>query len=55
MDTVLAYTIVIYVAAIAMIAVFAGFTLKLIKQHNDIYPYLYDFEEAEKKHKRGED
>ena len=55
MDVILAYTIVIYIVAIAMIAVFARFTLKLIKQHNDIYPYLYDFEEAEKKHKRGEE
>lgn len=53
-DIILVYTILIYVAAIAMIAVFAKFTLKLIKQHNDIYPLLYDLEEMEKKNKRGE-
>jgi hypothetical protein len=53
-DIILVYTIVIYAAAIAMIAVFAKFTLKLIKQHNDIYPLLYDLEEMEKKNKRGE-
>jgi hypothetical protein len=54
MDIVLVYTILIYVAAFAMIAWFARFTLKLIKQHNDIYPLLYDIEEAEKKKQRGE-
>ena len=54
MDTLLLYTIIIYVAAIIMIGWFVNFTLKLIKQHNDIYPLLYDLEEAEKKKERGE-
>ena len=54
MDIIFVYTLIIYVAAIAMIAVFAKFTLKLLKQHNDIYPLLYDLEEADKKNKRGE-
>lgn len=54
MDIVLVYTILIYLAAFAMLAWFARFTLKLIKQHNDIYPLLYDVEEAEKKKQRGE-
>jgi hypothetical protein len=53
-DTLLIYTIIIYVAAIIMIGWFINFTLKLIKQHNDIYPLLYDLEEAEKKKERGE-
>jgi hypothetical protein len=48
-DIVLEYTILIYVAAISMISLFGWFTWRLIKQHNDIYPLLYDLEEAEKK------
>ena len=55
MDIVLVYTILIYAAAFAMLAWFARFTIKLIKQHYDIYPYLYDLEEAEKKKQRGEE
>ena len=54
MDTLLLYTILIYAAAIIMIGWFVNFTLKLIKQHNNVYPLLYDLEEAEKKKKRGE-
>jgi hypothetical protein len=53
-DTVLIYTILIYAAAIIMIGWFANFTLKLIKQHNNVYPLLYDLEEAEKKKEHGE-
>ena len=53
MDVVIIYTILIYVAAFLMIAWFARFTMKLMRQHNDIYPLLYDLEEADKK-KRGE-
>jgi hypothetical protein len=53
-DIVLVYTIIIYVAAIFMISLFGWFTLRLIKQHNDIYPLLYDLEETEKK-KRNDD
>ncbi len=54
MDIVLAWTIVIYAAAFALLGCFAWFTKKLIKQHNDIYPLLYAMEEAEKKKERGE-
>jgi hypothetical protein len=54
MDIMLVYTILIYLAAFAMLGLFAKFTLKLIKQHNDIYPLLYAMEEAEKKKERGE-
>jgi hypothetical protein len=54
MDIVLVYTILIYLAAFAMLGIFAKFTLNLIKQHNDIYPLLYAMEEAEKKKDRGE-
>jgi hypothetical protein len=53
-DTLLLYTIIIYAAAIIMIGWFVNFTLKLIKQHNNVYPLLYDLEEAEKKKERGE-
>jgi hypothetical protein len=48
-DTVLVYTILIYVATIFKISLFGWFTLELIKQHNGIYPLLYYMEEAEKK------
>ena len=54
MDIVLAWTIVIYIAAFALLGLFGWFTWKLIKQHNDIYPLLYALEEAEKKKERGE-
>jgi hypothetical protein len=53
-DTLLLYTMIIYAAAIIMIGWFVNFTLKLIKQHNNVYPLLYDLEEAEKKKKHGE-
>lgn len=54
MDVVTVSTILVYAAAIVLIGIFAMFTRKLIKQHNDIYPFLYDLEEAEKKKSRGE-
>ena len=49
MDIVLAWTIVIYIAAFLLLGLFAMFTRKLIKQHNDIYPLLYAMEESDKK------
>jgi hypothetical protein len=49
LDVVLVSTILIYAVGIGLIALFARFTMRLIKQHNDIYPLLYDLEEAEKK------
>jgi hypothetical protein len=54
LDVVTVSTILVYAAAIVLIGIFAMFTRKLIKQHNDIYPFLYDLEEAEKKKSRGE-
>jgi hypothetical protein len=54
MDIVLAWTIVIYLAAFLLLGLFARFTMKLIKQHNDVYPLLYAMEEADKKKERGE-
>ena len=54
LDVVTASTIMVYAAAIILIGIFAVFTRKLIKQHNDIYPFLYDLEEAEKKKDHGE-
>ncbi|HIH88226.1 TPA: hypothetical protein HA344_03330 [Candidatus Bathyarchaeota archaeon] len=54
MDIVFIYMILIYAASFVMIAWFVRFTIKLIKQHNDIYPLLYAMEEAEKKKERGE-
>jgi len=54
MDIILAWTIVIYLAAFLLLGLFALFTRKLIKQHNDIYPLLYAMEEADKKKERGD-
>lgn len=54
MDIVLAWTIVIYLAAFLLLGLFALFTRKLIKQHNDVYPLLYAMEEADKKKERGD-
>lgn len=49
MDVVLVSTILIYAVAIVIFILFGMFTVKLIKQHYDIYPLLYDLEEVEKK------
>jgi hypothetical protein len=54
MDIVLAWTIVIYLAAFLLLGWFAMFARKLIKQHNDIYPLLYALEESDKKKERGD-
>src|SRR5512138_982984 len=45
LDIVLAWTIVIYLAAFLLLGLFARFTMNLIKQHKDIYPLLYAMEE----------
>ena len=55
MDVVLVSTILIYAVSIGLFIIFGKFTLKLIRQHYDIYPLLYDFEEAEKKKKERTD
>jgi hypothetical protein len=34
---------------------FFRFTVKLIRQHNDINPLLYDLEETEERKKRGKE
>ncbi len=54
MDVVAFYTILLWAGGIACIAVFAYFTLHLVKQHEDVYPLLYALEEAERKKERGE-
>jgi hypothetical protein len=58
MDIVLVYTILIYLAAFAMLGWFGYFTYKLIKQHYNVFPLLYEMDaEAEKqkqKEERGE-
>jgi hypothetical protein len=55
LDVVLISTILIYAVSIGLFIIFGKFTLKLIRQHYDIYPLLYDFEEAEKKKKERTD
>ncbi len=49
LDVVLVSTVLIYAVVIVIFILFGRFTMKLIKQHYDIYPLLYDIEEAEKK------
>jgi len=53
MDTVTTVTILLWAFSLAVLYVFARFTLKLIRQHYDIYPLLYEFEEADKKKEDG--
>ena len=48
-DTVTFWTVVIFAISMAIFAIFARFTLKLIKQHKDINMLLYAFEEEEKR------
>ena len=51
MDMIDIVSIVIIVFSLGVFYWFGRFTYKLIKQHYDIYPLLYGFEEAEKKKK----
>ncbi len=53
LDTILIITVLLYAFAIGIFILFGWFTIKLIKQHYNIYPFLYDLEESEKK-KRNE-
>jgi len=55
MDVVTFYTIILYAGGIACIAVFGLFTMRLVKQHKDVYPLLYALEEAERKKETGEE
>jgi hypothetical protein len=58
MDIVLVYTVLIYLAAFAMLGWFAWFTYKLIKQHYNVAPLVYeidaDAEKQRQKEERGE-
>ena len=54
MDIVTISTIGLYAFSIIVFLIFARFTSKLIKQHNDITPLLFEFEEADKKKKASE-
>ena len=55
MDTITVITVLLWAFSITIFYVFARFTLKLIRQHHDIYPLLYDFEEADKKRKNHDE
>jgi len=48
-------TIILFAISFVVFYWFYRFTIKLIKQHYNIYPYLYEVEEAEKKKKSGEE
>lgn len=54
MEPVILLNIVIWGVSFIIFFWFGRFTLNLIKQHNNIYPFLYELEEAEKKKQRGE-
>jgi hypothetical protein len=45
-------SIIIIIFSLGIFYWFGKFTLKLIKQHHDIYGLLYDMEEIEKNKKR---
>lgn len=48
-DSITLWTVVIFVFSIAVFAIFAKFTMNLMRQHNDINMLLYAIEEEEKK------
>lgn len=52
MDIVDIMSVVIIIFSLLVFYWFGRFTIKLIKQHYDIYPLLYELEEAEKEKKR---
>jgi hypothetical protein len=49
MDTVDIFSVVIILFSLGIFYWFGRFTVKLIRQHYDIYPLLYEYEESEKK------
>jgi len=51
MDTVDIVSVIIILFSLGVFYWFGRFTLRLIRQHYDIYPLLYEFEEAEKEKK----
>jgi len=51
LETVTLLTIVVFAFSVGLLYWFGRFTIKLIKQHYDIYPLLYELEEQEKKKK----
>ncbi len=53
MDYVTGMTLLLFGISAVIFYWFARFTLKLIRQHYDIYPLLYELEEEEKRKQRG--
>ncbi|MCW4049577.1 MAG: hypothetical protein NWE89_07545 [Candidatus Bathyarchaeota archaeon] len=52
MDLIDGMSYIIILFSLGVFYWFGRFTMKLIKQHYDIYPLLYDLEESEKKKKQ---
>ena len=50
MVDVLSYVIILF--SLGVFYWFGKFTMKLVKQHNDVYGLLYELEDSEKKKKR---
>ncbi len=50
-DRITVITWVIFLAAMIMFYLFGKFTVKLIRQHQDVYSLMYELEEQEKKRK----
>jgi len=46
-DKITVITWVIFIVSISLFYLFGKFTVKLIKQHNDIYSLMYELEEQE--------
>jgi membrane protein insertase Oxa1/YidC/SpoIIIJ len=54
LDAVLISTLLLFAVSGVIFYWFFRFTVNLIKQHNNVYPLLYELEEAEKKKEKGE-
>jgi hypothetical protein len=52
LDIVDVFSVIIILFSLGVFYWFGRFTVKLIKQHYDIYPLLYELEESEKEKKR---
>jgi hypothetical protein len=49
-DQITVITWIIFLTSMVMFYFFGKFTVKLIKQHQDIYSLMFDLEEQEKEH-----
>jgi sensor domain CHASE-containing protein len=47
-DQITVITWIIFLVSMAMFYLFGKFTVKLIKQHQDVYSLMFDLEEQEK-------